>query len=176
MLEPDAAGSPVPADPQARALSPGSGAAPASGFAALVPELGVADLAASLAFWCGPLGFAVAYDRPAARFAFLERGPAQVMLCELNGRWDTGELRRPFGRGINLQITIDRIAPMLDALTALGWPLFEAPDDVWYGVGPQELGQRELLVQDPDGYLLRFVERLGMRPRAETGQPPRNAS
>lgn len=150
-------------DPAERAASPGSGQAPAS-WAALVPELTVTDLDASLAFWCGPLGFAVAYDRPAARFAYLVRGRLQVMLCERNGRWETAAPVRPFGRGINLQMTVDAVAPLLAGLAQVGWPLFEAPSDAWYRVGDHEAGRREFLVTDPDGYLLRFAEGLGVRP------------
>ncbi|MBE7220465.1 MAG: VOC family protein [Caulobacteraceae bacterium] len=134
-----------------------------TGFAALVPELGVDDIAASLAFWCGPLGFTVAYDRPAARFAYLEREGAQVMLCERNGRWDTGGTVRPYGRGLNLQITVAALQPILNGLAQAGWPLFAAPAEAWYRAGPVERGQREMLVQDPDGYLLRFAEFLGLR-------------
>ncbi len=155
-----------PLDPAARAASVSSGAAPASGFAALVPELGVADITASLRFWCGPLGFQVAYDRPAARFAYLTRGPLQVMLCQLNGSWETAALERPFGRGMNLQMAVSKAAPLLAALESAGWPLFEVPAEAWYRVGENETGQLEFLVQDPDGYLLRFAEPLGMRPAA----------
>ncbi|WP_426956177.1 bleomycin resistance protein [Muricoccus radiodurans] len=164
----DRLGAPI-ADPAARAASPGRGRMPAGGFAPLVPELAVTDLAESLRFWCGPLGFAVAYDRPAARFAYLARGPLQVMLCERNGRWETAEMDRPFGRGINLQMMVERIAPMLAALDAAGWPLLEPPEDAWYRAGSVEAGQREFLVQDPDGYLLRFAEDLGTR-SVEAGQ------
>ncbi|WP_338664224.1 VOC family protein [Pararoseomonas sp. SCSIO 73927] len=156
------------ADPAARAAAEGSGQVPEGGFAALVPELSVTEIAASLRFWCGPLGFRVAYDRPAARFAFLTHGPArgaaQLMLCERNGRWGTGGMQRPFGRGINLQITVERVAPILEGLEAAGWPLFEAPREAWYRTGDGMAGQREFLVQDPDGYLLRFAERLEGRP------------
>jgi len=70
----------------------------------LVPELDVSDLKASLRFWCGVLGFEVAYDRPAARFAYLVRGRIQIMLCERNGNWEVGELSPPFGRGVNFQM------------------------------------------------------------------------
>jgi catechol 2,3-dioxygenase-like lactoylglutathione lyase family enzyme len=151
-------------DPVARAMSPGTGRTPAGGFAALIPELSVTSLQESLRFWCGLLGFEIAYDRPAARFAFLTRGAVQVMLCERNGRWEPGEMQRPFGRGINLQITVERIAPMLAALQTAGWALYEGPNEAWYRTGDREGGQREFLVQDPDGYLLRFAEDLGTRP------------
>jgi len=161
------------ADPTARAASAGSGAPPAEGFALLVPELSVSEIGESLRFWCGALGFAVAYDRPAARFAFLALGPEggpegtlrpQVMLCERNGGWETGGMARPFGRGINLQIAVPRLAPLLEGLAAAGWPLYRPPAEAWYRTGPRRLGgQREFLVQDPDGYLLRFAEDLGER-------------
>ncbi len=157
---------PLITDPVARAASPGTGSAPKDGWAALVPELCVLDIRESLLFWCGLLGFDVAYDRPAARFAYLVRGRLQVMLCERNGRWETTVLQRPFGQGINLQMTVDRIAPLLAALRSRGWPLYEEPNEAWYRVGNDECGQREFLVQDPDGYLLRFAEDLGKRPRA----------
>lgn len=151
------------ADPVDRARSLSTGAAPQGGFGALVPELSVTDLDASLRFWCGLLGFAIAYDRPAARFAFLTRGAAQIMLCQRNGSWETAALEYPFGRGMNLQTMIEPLDPVLAALEAAGWPLFEAPSEAWYRVGDAEHGQRECLVQDPDGYLVRLAEDLGIR-------------
>jgi catechol 2,3-dioxygenase-like lactoylglutathione lyase family enzyme len=150
-------------DPAARARSPGSGGAPEGGFAALVPELAVTDLDASLRFWCGLLGFVITFDRPEARFAFLDRDRAQIMLYQRNGSWETGPLDYPFGRGINFQTKIEPLNPVLAALETAGWPVFEGPNDAWYRVGDAEHGQRECLVQDPDGYLVRLVEDLGIR-------------
>lgn len=151
-------------DQAARNAAASRGGLPEGGFAALVPELDVTDLAASLRFWCELLGFRVAYDRPAARFAYLERERAQVMLCQINGEWLTGPLEPPFGRGINLQIACRDVAPIVAALEAAGWPLFRPVEDKWYRTGPsREGGARELLVQDPDGYLLRFAQSLGER-------------
>jgi catechol 2,3-dioxygenase-like lactoylglutathione lyase family enzyme len=131
--------------------------------AALVPELLVAELAASLRFWCGLCGFAVAYDRPEDRFAYLGREGAQVMLEEVAGpgrRWITGALQAPFGRGINLQIEVADTAPILGALREAGWPLYLAPEEKWYRVRDGQVGVRQFLVQDPDGYLLRFSQPL----------------
>lgn len=151
------------ADPAERARSSSSGHLPEGGFAALTPELDVSNLDASLRFWCDLLGFKIAFDRPAARFAYLTRGGAQIMLCEFNGRWMTGALDRPYGRGVNFQIMVDRLGPILAALDAAQWPLFEEPSEAWYRTGPVEDGQREFLVQDPDGYLVRLAESLGQR-------------
>lgn len=143
-------------DDPVRSLLPG-------GFSTLVPELDVRDLSQSLAFWRGVLGFTIAYERLEPGFAFLQREGAQVMLCRANGNWDTGPLQPPFGRGINLQITVAAISPLLDSLAALPWPLFREPHEVWYRAGPFDVGLRQFLVQDPDGYLLRFAERIGTR-------------
>ena len=137
---------------------------PEGGFAPLVPELDVTDLERSLAFWCEGLGFDIAYQRPENGFAYLEHAASQVMLNRINGAWETGSLARPFGRGINLQITVRGIDPMLERLATLGWPLFRPAHEAWYRVGAREVGCRQFLIPDPDGYLLRCQESLGVRP------------
>jgi catechol 2,3-dioxygenase-like lactoylglutathione lyase family enzyme len=133
-------------------------------WAPLAPELYVVDIERSLQFWCELLGFRALYRRPEAGFAYLERERAQVML-EQNGSesWSVGEMVNPFGRGINLQIATSSLQPMLDRLAAAAWPLFATPTARWYRTGDSESGQRQFLVQDPDGYLLRFAESLGQR-------------
>lgn len=133
-------------------------------WAPLVPELYVLNLEQSLHFWCELLGFRTLYRRPETGFAYLERERAQVML-EQNGResWSVGDLARPFGRGVNLQIATSSLQPMLDRLSAANWPLFVPATERWYRTGNTESGQRQFLVQDPDGYLLRFAEGLGER-------------
>ena len=133
---------------------------PTGSFAALVPELTVLDLAASVHFWCAVLGFEIAYQRAENGFVYLERGGAQVMLELSHGTWETGPLVPPLGRGINLMIYVESLDPLLDALAAANWPLFKSPEDSCYRVGEQETRQREFLVQDPDGYLLRFAQAL----------------
>lgn len=131
----------------------------------LVPELIVSDLAASLRFWRDVLGFRVLYGRPAEGFAYLERERAEVMLEVLGARsFEVGTLERPFGRGINLQMETESITSLLDALARAQWPLYRQPEERWYRVGGMEAGQTQFLVQDPDGYLLRFAQSLGLRP------------
>jgi catechol 2,3-dioxygenase-like lactoylglutathione lyase family enzyme len=131
----------------------------------LVPELIVSDLGVSLRFWRDVLGFQVLYERPAEGFAYLTRERAEVMLEVLgNSSWTVGTMERPFGRGINLQIETESLTPLLDALAKVRWPLYRAPEERWYPVGAMEAGQRQFLVQDPDGYLLRFAQSLELRP------------
>jgi catechol 2,3-dioxygenase-like lactoylglutathione lyase family enzyme len=132
---------------------------PTGGFAALVPELTVLDIAASVHFWRDVLGFEIAYQRPEHNFVYLEREGAHVMLELSHGTWETGTLARPLGRGINFMISVKHLDPLLDALAAANWPLFRSPEESRYRIGAREIVQREFLVQDPDGYLLRFAQR-----------------
>lgn len=130
----------------------------------LVPELVVSDIKASLGFYTEIIGFKIAYDRPDERFAYLDMDGAQLMLEQPDDPWLTGPMERPFGRGINLQIEVAAITPLLERLADNAWPLFRTPRDDWYRVGDRLLGNRQFLVQCPDGYLLRFFEDLGERP------------
>jgi catechol 2,3-dioxygenase-like lactoylglutathione lyase family enzyme len=137
--------------------------------AKLVPELLVSDLDRSLGFWVGLIGFRVAYDRPEERFAYLDLDGSQVMLEErspVSRQWVTGSLDLPLGRGINFQIAVGSVEPILARLSEAEWPLYTPVEDAWYRSGDIEVGQRQFLVQDPDGYLLRLGQKLGERPRA----------
>lgn len=121
-------------------------------------------LEASLSFYVDTLGFTTEYRRDEEKFAFLSLQGSQIMLEECNGHWDTGHLEYPFGRGINFQICVEGITPLLSALADRNYPLMKSPWEAWYRKGNESIGQREFLVQDPDGYLLRFSESLGTRP------------
>lgn len=134
--------------------------------AQLVPELLVTNLSASLKFWIDVCGFSVMYSREADGFFYLDRAGAQVMLVEARGEngWITAPLDTPLGRGINFEIKVDAVAPIFAALEAAGYPLFRPVQEQWYRSGAIEIGVREFLVQDPDGYLLRFSARIGERP------------
>jgi len=134
-------------------------------WAALVPELICSDIARSVGFYREVLGFRIRFERPEDRFAYLELGQAQLMLEQQGPQsWLTGPMARPFGRGINLQIEVDSLEPILDRCRGAGVALFREPRTSWYRQGDVKHGQMEMLVQDPDGYLLRLVEILPERP------------
>ena len=136
---------------------------PIGGFAPLVPELDVFDLEQSQNFWCDVLGFQIAYQRPESRFMYIELQGSQLMLKQNDGNWETADLQRPLGRGINFQMFVDSVEPLLDSLENANWPLFRECHDAWYPIAGTERGNRQFLVQDPDGYLLRFAQDLGKR-------------
>lgn len=136
---------------------------------ALVPELAVSDWARSRRFYCDLLGFTALYDRPEEGFSYLALGAAELMIDQIGrGRtFDDGHAPEgwPFGRGLNLQITVPDLAPPLAALAQAGLPLLLGPEDRWYRRGDSDVGQRQFVVADPDGYLLRLCTPLGVRRR-----------
>lgn len=101
-------------------------AAPGPG---LVPELLVESLDSSLAFWCGLCQFEILYQRRDEGFAYIIRDAAHVMLEEAGvGRnWVTAPLDRPPGRGVNFQISVPSIEPLLSSLRYARWPLSMDP-------------------------------------------------
>ncbi len=135
---------------------------------ALVPEFAVSDWRRSKAFYCDVLGFDCAYARAEEGFCYLRLGDAELMIDQIGlGRtFDGGHLPQshPFGRGLNVQIRVAAIAPMLAALERIGHSLFLEVEEKWYRTGAEEAGNRQFVVADPDGYLLRFYEELGSRP------------
>ena len=53
--------------------------------APLVPEFDVHDLDTSLRFYVGVIGFAVIFERPRVRFAYLGLDGAEIMLQDASG-------------------------------------------------------------------------------------------
>lgn len=145
---------------------PGKRMADDGDWPALVPELACADLARSCAFYCDLLGFSVRYERPESGFCYLERGRVHLMLEQAGGHWSTAALEPPYGRGINLQIEVQDARDLAVRARQAGIALFRPLQTAWYRDGAREHGQDEFLVQDPDGYLLRFITPLGTRPLA----------
>lgn len=133
----------------------------------LVPELTVTSLEESLRFYQAA-GFSVRHRREYPPFAYLELGHAQLMLEQRHGAgWNVEPLDKPLGRGINFQIEVPDVGQVLSALLSLNVILFRSVEDSWYRVATDaEKGQREFLVQDPDGFLLRFAQDLGQRSAA----------
>ena len=132
----------------------------------VVPELDVADLARSLSFYVDTLGFRVRFERPEERFAYLTRGPVHLMLEQADGpgrRFRTAPLKYPFGRGMNLQIEVPEVDHLHAQAARAGATIYVPLEERWYRKGDEEVGNRQFVVVDPDGYLLRFFTSLGRR-------------
>ena len=125
----------------------------------MIPELTVMDIEKTKNFYIEVLNFTLEYERVENRFIFLSFGEAQFMFEEYhkNG-WNSAELAYPLGRGINFSIEVDDIDLLYENLLREGIRLFRNMKTEAYLVGDHEEFQKEFLVQDPDGYLLRFTQ------------------
>lgn len=146
-----------------------------------MPELDVRDLETSLEFYVDLLGFTVVFRRQEERFAYLVHDDAELMLQEAAGpgrRFRTAPLEAPFGRGINFQLPVRDIDAVHRRFLAAGRELVVPIEERWYRVdvetpagrwtntGPTEAGNRQFVAADPDGYLWRPYQDLGVRPVA----------
>lgn len=131
-------------------------------FNKIIPELSVTNLQNSLNFY-KTLGFKIEYERPENKFAFISLGQIQFMLQELseNDKWDLAPLTYPFGNGINFQLEVDNVSTIYNDLKENNYKIAFDVEENWYRQDNKLLGNKEFLVQDPDGYLLRFSEDLG---------------
>lgn len=127
-----------------------------------IPELSVTNLEKSLKFY-KTAGFKLEYGRPENKFAFISLGEIQFMLQEItdNDKWSLAPLSYPFGNGINFQLEVDIVDSIYNSLKMNDYKIAFDVEENWYRQGCTLLGNKEFLVQDPDGYLLRFFEDLG---------------
>lgn len=132
----------------------------------LIPEFKVMDFNKSLEFYTKLAGFEVLYDRPEEKFAMLDKEGAMLMieLMEDGDRWLVGERKYPLGQGINFQIEVTGVQDLYENFKKAKYPIFYEMEEKWYRKDDIEVGNKQFLVQDPDGYILRFFEDLGSRP------------
>ena len=127
-----------------------------------IPELTVTNLNESLNFY-KTLGFKIEYERPENKFAFISLAEIQFMLQEIsdNDKWTVAPLTYPFGNGINFQLEVDNLDKIYNNLKQSNYKITFDIEENWYRQDNKLLGNKEFLIQDPDGYLLRFSEDLG---------------
>lgn len=131
-------------------------------FNKIIPELSVTNLKESLKFY-QTVGFKVEYERAENKFVFLSMGEIQFMLQEISeeDKWNIAPLEYPFGNGINFQLEVENVDKIYNSLKQNNYKIAFEMEENWYRQDNKLLGNKEFLVQDPDGYLIRFSEDLG---------------
>lgn len=136
-------------------------------FNPILPELYVTDFKKSLHFYIDLIGFKLEYQRENPLFAFLSFEGTQIMIQQIDPHEDeayvTGTFEYPLGRGINFQIEVSNVEKIKKILVENKYPLRRDIQDSWYKVDDILEGCRQILVQDPDGYLLRFSQDIGKK-------------
>jgi len=135
----------------------------------LIPELICSDIKSSVLFYTKVLGFHIQYQREEEWFAMLGRQGCAIMLDQIKNpatkcrSWISAPLEYPLGRGINLQIKTTHVETLYRHTQDMGASIFLPIETKWYRMNTIEVGLRQFIVQDPDGYMLRFAESLGER-------------
>ena len=124
-------------------------------YNSLIPELSVSNIDISKKFYLD-LGFKIRYERKENKFCFLQLEGNQIMIEENNDNWNTGKLEYPYGRGINLSMTVSNIEKMYEILKEKNIKFFLDLEIHEYRIDDKISYDKEFLIQDPDGYLLRF--------------------
>ena len=127
-----------------------------------IPELSVTNLEKSLEFY-KTAGFKIQYERSENLFACISLKEIQFMLQEVTNddKWNFAPLIYPFGNGINFQLEIDNLDEIYNKFKNNNYIISFDIEENWYRQNNKLLGNKEFLIQDPDGYLLRFYEDLG---------------
>ena len=124
-------------------------------FNSLIPELTVSNIDVSREFY-EKIGFKVVYERKENKFCFLQLEENQLMIEEQNDNWNTGEMEYPFGRGINISMAVSDVEKLYNELKEKQIKMFLELEVHEYRVNNEISTDKEFLIQDPDGYLLRF--------------------
>ena len=126
-------------------------------FNKLLPELSVFDIAQTKDFY-EKLGFQTEYERPSENFVFMSFNESQFMFEQIHEQgWNTGELAYPLGRGINFSIAADDVEALYETVKQADIEIYRPLSKSTYLVNGIEEEQIEFLIQDPNGYLLRFT-------------------
>ena len=123
----------------------------------MIPELSVFDIEQTKRFY-SDLGFKIEYERPEEKFVFMSFQDSQFMFEQIHDNgWNIGELIYPLGRGINFSIAVDDIEGLYKLVKTLNLEIYRELNRSIYKVNGTEETQTEFLIQDPNGYLLRFT-------------------
>jgi hypothetical protein len=85
-------------------------------------------------------------------------------LTESERKWLSGPLEKPFGRGINIQMVTSSIDELYETLHSHSVLFFMNIEEKWYRRASDTVHNRQFVIQDPDGYLLRFSQTIGTKP------------
>lgn len=124
-------------------------------FNSLIPELSVSNIEISRKFY-EDIGFKVVYERKENKFCFMQLENNQIMIEQQNDNWTVGKLEYPFGRGMNLSMRVKDVLQMYETLKQKNIKMFLDLETHKYRVDNKVYEDKEFLIQDPDGYLLRF--------------------
>jgi catechol 2,3-dioxygenase-like lactoylglutathione lyase family enzyme len=128
-------------------------------FALVAPEFFVRDVDASIAFYADVLGFTLvradAGGDGRRTFAVVVRGAAEFMLAHeaFLGSANRGALPYPRASGVDIRLMVGDVDAVYARVSGAGAKIVLPLKD-------QEYGLRDFIVADPDGFRIRFAQRI----------------
>ncbi|HEY7289412.1 MAG TPA: VOC family protein [Vicinamibacterales bacterium] len=127
-------------------------------FTKLTPNLIVSSVEKSLEFYEGALGFARAMTVPEQSpfvFASVTSGPIEIFFNDRStvAKESPQFAGKPLGGGNTMFIEVDDVNALHDRIKDRVKILLPIVDQ-WYGM-------REFAIEDPDGYVITFAQRIG---------------
>jgi catechol 2,3-dioxygenase-like lactoylglutathione lyase family enzyme len=128
-------------------------------YNSMIPELTVSDIKQTKDFYINKLGFTLEYEREKDKFIFLSYNSSQFMFEQIHQTgWNAGDLKYPFGRGINFSICAADINALYKKVLHCDIKIYRELQEAVYRNDTEEVREVQFLIQDPDGYLLRFTD------------------
>ena len=128
-------------------------------LAPVAPEFFVRDVDASVAFYVDVLGFALiradVNGEGKRTFAVLARGAAEFLLAHeaFLGSANREALPYPRAAGVDIRLMVDDVDAVFAHVVGAGAKIVLPLKD-------QEYGLRDFIVADPDGFRIRFAQRI----------------
>lgn len=73
-----------------------------------------------------------------------------------NEKWNVGSLNYTFGNGINFQLEVDNLDEIYNNFKNSNYKITFDIEENWHRQDNKLLSNKKFLIQDSDGYLLRF--------------------
>ena len=122
----------------------------------IIPQLTVSNLKESLYFYTKILGFTIT-ETPTDRKIVVELNKSRLLLHQTDMSWGTTKLTYPYGVGINFQFLVKDLSPIYKNLKQNNYPLYDEYFTDAYSQTPTLSNDQQIVVLDPDGYLLTLV-------------------
>lgn len=125
----------------------------------MLPEFRVSDFERSKKFYLD-LGFKIYNERPEDKFILITMEDISLMIMQLTktpDSWNSyAPMEYPLGRGMHIQMEVSNVDKLYARVKKMGFSLFRDLETHEYREHGKILKCKEFLLQDPDGYLLRF--------------------
>lgn len=128
-------------------------------FAIVAPEFFVRDVDASIAFYVDALGFTLVRAEPEEgaphNFAVVARGNVEFMFAHeaFLGSEMRAALSHPRASGVDIRVMVDDVDDVYARARERGANILHHVKDQMYGL-------RDFIVADPDGFRIRFAQRI----------------